>query len=242
MSIESELIDVYIPSYNCQNQIVKVLDKINPHKNLFNNIFVIDNCSLDQTVNYAKQQEKNFDNKLKVIINNKNLGFGGTHKIIFDNTLKKNSGYVLVLHGDDQADINDIMPFIKNKIYTKNEALLGARFMPSSKLINYSFSRRVGNIMFNKLYSIVLKKKIFDLGSGINLYSRKCFENLEYKSFNNDLTFNYQNTINIFKNIENLKFFPITWRQEGQISNVKIFNQTITIFKILLKYFFLRKI
>ena len=58
MSIESELIDVYIPSYNCQNQIVKVLDKINPHKNLFNNIFVIDNCSLDQTVNYAKQQEK----------------------------------------------------------------------------------------------------------------------------------------------------------------------------------------
>ena len=44
MSIESELIDVYIPSYNCQNQIVKVLDKINPHKNLFNNIFVIDNC------------------------------------------------------------------------------------------------------------------------------------------------------------------------------------------------------
>ena len=64
-------------------------------------------------------RKKNFDNKLKVIINNKNLGFGGTHKIIFDNTLKKNSGYVLVLHGDDQADINDIMPFIKNKIYTK---------------------------------------------------------------------------------------------------------------------------
>lgn len=242
MNLENQLIDIYIPSYNCQNQIVKVLNKIHPFKDLFNNIIVIDNCSLDQTVNFAKEQQNNFSNKLKVFVNPKNLGYGGTHKVIFDSVLKRKTEYVLVLHGDDQADINDIIPFIRNKDYKNYNALLGARFMSSSRLINYSLSRRIGNIFFNILFSFALKKRIFDLGSGINLYSKKCFEDLKYKYFNNDLTFNYQNTIQIFKELNNLKFFPISWREEGQISNVKIITQTCTIFKILIKFIFLKKI
>lgn len=242
MNLENQLIDIYIPTYNCQNQITKVLNKLHPFKDLFNNIFVIDNCSSDQTVNYATEQQKNFVNKLTVSINPQNLGFGGTHKVIFDSVLKKKTGYVLVLHGDDQADIRDIIPFIKDKDHIKNNALLGARFMSSSRLINYSFLRQMGNIFFNLLFSLSLKKKIFDLGSGINLYSKKCFEDLAYKHFNNDLTFNYQNTIHIFKNLNNLKFFPISWREEDQISNVKVMSQTYTIFKILLKYTFQKKI
>ena len=242
MTIKDHLIDIYIPSYNCKNQITKVLEKIFPHKELFNNIFIIDNCSTDGTVDNARTKQQIYGDKLNILINDKNLGFGGSHKIIFDNVLKKDIEYVLVLHGDDQADINDIIPYIKNREYIKNNALLGSRFMYDSKLINYSFPRRIGNIFFNILYSIVLRKKISDLGSGINLYSKKCFKDLEYKKFNNDLTFNYQNTINIFKNLNNLKFFPISWREEDQISNVKIIKQTLTIFNILIKYLFIRKI
>ncbi len=242
MTIKDHLIDIYIPSYNCKNQITKVLEKIFPHKELFNNIFIIDNCSTDGTVDNARTKQQIYGDKLNILINDKNLGFGGSHKIIFDNVLKKDIGYVLVLHGDDQADINDIVPYIKNREYIKNNALLGSRFMYDSKLINYSFPRRIGNIFFNILYSIVLRKKISDLGSGINLYSKKCFKDLEYKKFNNDLTFNYQNTINIFKNLNNLKFFPISWREEDQISNVRIIKQTLTIFNILIKYLFIRKI
>jgi glycosyltransferase involved in cell wall biosynthesis len=242
MTIKDHLIDIYIPSYNCKNQITKVLEKIFPHKELFNNIFIIDNCSTDGTVDNARTKQQIYGDKLNILINDKNLGFGGSHKIIFDNVLKKDIGYVLVLHGDDQANINDIIPYIKNREYIKNNALLGSRFMYDSKLINYSFPRRIGNIFFNILYSIVLRKKISDLGSGINLYSKKCFKDLEYKKFNNDLTFNYQNTINIFKNLNNLKFFPISWREEDQISNVRIIKQTLTIFNILIKYLFIRKI
>ena len=242
MTIKDHLIDIYIPSYNCKNQITKVLEKIFPHKELFNNIFIIDNCSTDGTVDNARTKQQIYGDKLNILINDKNLGFGGSHKIIFDNVLKKDIGYVLVLHGDDQADINDIIPYVKNREYIKNNALLGSRFMYDSKLINYSFPRRIGNIFFNILYSIVLRKKISDLGSGINLYSKKCFKDLEYKKFNNDLTFNYQNTINIFKNLNNLKFFPISWREEDQISNVRIIKQTLTIFNILIKYLFIRKI
>ena len=242
MTIKDHLIDIYIPSYNCKNQITKVLEKIFPHKELFNNIFIIDNCSTDGTVDNARTKQQIYGDKLNILINDKNLGFGGSHKIIFDNVLKKDIEYVLVLHGDDQADINDIIPYIKNREYIKNNALLGSRFMYDSKLINYSFPRRIGNIFFNILYSIVLRKKISDLGSGINLYSKKCFKDLEYKKFNNDLTFNYQNTINIFKNLNNLKFFPISWREEDQISNVRIIKQTLTIFNILIKYLFIRKI
>ena len=129
MTIKDHLIDIYIPSYNCKNQITKVLEKIFPHKELFNNIFIIDNCSTDGTVDNARTKQQIYGDKLNILINDKNLGFGGSHKIIFDNVLKKDIGYVLVLHGDDQADINDIVPYIKNREYIKNNALLGSRFM-----------------------------------------------------------------------------------------------------------------
>lgn len=242
MSPENKLINVYIPAYNCQNQIVKVLDKVLDNQDFFNDIYLIDNCSTDKTVHYAKQKENKFGKKLNIIVNPRNLGYGGTHKVIFNDALEKNIDYALVLHGDDQADINDFIPFIKDKTYLNKNALLGARFMSSSKLFNYSYFRKFGNIVFNILYSISLGKKIFDLGSGINLYSKKCFADLNYKKFNDDLTFNYQNTINMFKNINDLVFIPITWREEGQLSNVKIITQTLTVFKILIKYTLLRKI
>ena len=232
-------INLYIPTFNCENQISKVLDSVYPYQELFNQILLIDNCSSDNTVITVKK--KNLK-KIKIIVNKKNLGFGGSHKIMFDHMLNENIKYGLILHGDNQADISNIIPHINNKTFLKFDALLGARFLHGSKLINYSFFRTLGNIFFNKMYGIVLKKKIYDLGSGINLYSKECIEDLNYRVFNNDLTFNYQNTIHIFKNKKKITFFKITWKDEGQISNVKIFNQTIIIIKILLKYVFFKKI
>jgi len=44
-------------------------------------------------------------------------------------------------------------------------------------------------------------------------------------------------SVNIHKKI---KFFPISWREEDQVSNVKMTRQAIETLWMLIKYFFMR--
>lgn len=56
--------------------------------------------------------------------------------------------------------------------------------------------------------------------------------------FKNDLTFNvYLLFYLIYKKI-NLKFFPLIWREDDQISNAKVFKQCVHILKMTIKYIF----
>lgn len=41
----------------------------------------------------------------------------------------------------------------------------------------------------------------------------------------------------IYKKI-NFKFFPLTWREDDQISNAKVFKQGVHIIKMTIKYIF----
>lgn len=59
------------------------------------------------------------------------------------------------------------------------------------------------------------------------------FEDRKYINFPDNLTFNYYLTLYMAKNNFNLKYFPISWREEDQVSNVKIVKQTLELLKIL---------
>ena len=48
---------------------------------------------------------------------------------------------------------------------------------------------------FNFLYSLVTNYKIYDLGSGINLCGKKVVSDKYVKYIDNEMGFNYQNTL-----------------------------------------------
>ena len=74
------------------------------------------------------------------------------------------------MHGDDQADIED---FIKVQNEVKNfEWIKFSRFHPKSKLLGYSKIKIIGNKFFNFLFSLILRKKLYDIGSGLDLYNK----------------------------------------------------------------------
>jgi len=53
--------------------------------------------------------------------------------------------YLIVLYGDDQGDLADILPYLRDGSYRDADALLGARFMKGSRLVGYSAVRTLGN-------------------------------------------------------------------------------------------------
>ena len=101
--------------------------------------------------------------------NDQKYCLGGSHKVAFQYAVQHNFDYLIVLHGDDQGDIRDVLPLVHSGRHRKYDCCLGSRFMPESRIKGYSTLRVVGNYGFNWLFSLVAGHKIPDLGSGLNL-------------------------------------------------------------------------
>ena len=235
---------VFIPMYNCENQIGRVIDQFTDEvKNYINEVIIINNRSTDngEKIVLEKLKKQTIDLPIKLLRNNENYGLGGSHKVAFKYAIENNFDYAIVLHGDDQGNINDILPYLKNKEYQKYDSFLGARFMQESKIIGYSKFRTFGNRVYNSIFSMFLRKKIYDLGSGLNCYKVDTLKNNYYHKFPDSLLFNYCMVIASSYYNQNIKFFPISWREEDQISNVKMMNQALKVLKYLFFYVFNKK-
>lgn len=229
---------IFIPMYNCEKQIPRVLAKIDAEVfEYVSEVIVVNNRSTDKSeeavLNFKKE---NPNANIKLLRNRENYSLGGSHKVAFNYAIKNGFDYVIVLHGDDQGDIHDLLPYLKDGSAYKFDSFLGSRFEKESKLVNYSGFRIFGNKVFNLFMTAMLCRKITDLGSGLNMYSTEYLKNGFYMYFINTLTFNVYMLIYGVYSKSDFKFFPLTWREEDQVSNAKFFKQSIEILKIVFRY------
>lgn len=239
----TERIILFIPIYNCENQIVRVLGKLESIQERINEIVVVNNLSTDGSEHAAIRAfvEGLKGCKATVLRNRQNYGLGGSHKVAFNYAVLNNYDYCLVLHGDDQGDINDILPELILGQHRNFECLLNSRFMKDSRRIGYSKIRTLGNIAFNLLFSLASGRRQYDLGSGLCCFSRNFLASGIVEKCSDDLTFNYTLQLHAAARGVSQKFFPSTWTEDDQISNVKLFRQTIQMVKLLLSFVFNRK-
>ena len=221
-----EKIIVFIPMYNCGSQIHRVLARFDESAcNIFDEILIVDNGSTDGSIKSAKLAAEKHENiKITIVQNVENYNLGGSHKVAFNYALKDSYDFLVVVHGDDQGDINDLVPLLIQGQHRDWDCLLGSRFLKFSKLIGYSKFRIFGNWGINLLGSIICRRMLYDLGAGLNVYNMKMLENKFYLKFPNGLTFNYYMTFYTVGIKASFKYFPLTWREEDQISNLNMIN------------------
>jgi glycosyltransferase involved in cell wall biosynthesis len=233
-----EKILLFIPGYNCEKQIVRVLGQLDDEMMQYiDQVIVVNNQSTDSTEAVVLDFIVYHSNlPIALLRNNENYGLGGSHKVAFRYAKEHGFDHVIVLHGDDQGDIHDLKVVLKKKTYLKYDCCLGARFMNGSKLQGYSKFRTFGNLVYDMLFSIVVRKRVFDLGSGLNMYQTSMLKNEFYEKFPDNLMFNYCMIMasDIYKH--NIAFFPISWREDDQVSNVKMMNQAVKVLKMLGSY------
>lgn len=230
--------------YNCEKQILRVLGQLTDEVcSYLKEVIIINNRSTDKGEYAVKEYLKlhKLSIKISLLKNDDNYGLGGSHKVAFQYAMDNGFDYVIVLHGDDQGDISNILPYIKNEEYQKYDCLLGARFMKNSKLEGYSKFRTFGNYVYNLLFSIVCGCKVYDLGSGLNMYKTLSLKNKFYMKYKDNLIFNYCMIMGATYYKQNIRFFPIVWREDDQVSNVKMVNQAITVLKLLGSYMLNKK-
>jgi dolichol-phosphate mannosyltransferase len=234
---------LFIPAYNCAPQIPRVLAQLKSvPPGVITEALVVDNHSKDNTREAAVAAAQELTHiRVQVVQNSDNYGLGGSHKSAFGYAQANGFDYVIVLHGDDQGRISDMLPILASGEHRKYDAMLGSRFMSGSKLKNYSAFRIFGNHVFNALFSIVSGRRITDLGSGLNLFGRRIFSDPFVLRHSDDLRFNCYLLLGMVASGQTFRYFPITWSEEDQISNVKMFSQSRRTLDILREYFFNRK-
>ncbi|MGB4800586.1 MAG: glycosyltransferase family 2 protein [Candidatus Saccharimonadales bacterium] len=225
---------VVIPTYNCAQQISRVIREFdNNLLDRLSKVIIVDNISSDNTVAAAKNAiERLGTKKIEIWKNKQNYNLGGTHKVAFLAGERMNMDYVAILHGDNQAataELNNLIDIAEEQ--PELGAILGCRFMKGSKLTGYSWQRIWGNRAINAVYSLAAMRLSKDLGSGLNLYRLKDLADHRYLGFGDTITFNIDLLLDYYRKKTRIKFTPISWKEEDQVSNARNFRVGSTAIK-----------
>ena len=85
-----------MPAYNAERTLLKTYNEV-MEQNCVDLVILVDDASTDKTVEVAKQLKN-----IKVIRNEKNLGYGGNQKRCYKQALDEGADIVIMVHPDYQ--------------------------------------------------------------------------------------------------------------------------------------------
>ncbi len=175
-----------MPAYNAAATLERTVADIPP--GVVDEIVLVDDCSRDKTANLARRMG------LKVIVHEKNKGYGGNQKTCYKLALELGADYVVMIHPDYQYDsrvVGAAVEFLRlgicdvilgSRVRTRQEALAGG--MPVWKY--------VANRILTTIENIALGQNLGDFHSGFRAYRREVLEQVPFDLNTNDFAFDTQ--------------------------------------------------
>jgi glycosyltransferase involved in cell wall biosynthesis len=232
-------IALIIPCYNCEKQIKRIISGLsNIDLQKINSLCFIDNKSSDSTINSIHDSVKESRNMLPdniyIIEHLENYNLGGSFKTAYKFSIENNFSHIVWLHGDDQSSVEDIH-LLLSELKDDVDVVFGTRFSSSSKRFNYSNLRTLGNYFFNLLFSLLLLKKITDIGSGLNLFKVDSLKTAKIELWPNHMAYDL-NFLFHFKDRHKVRWAPITWKVSDEKSNITLFGIGRTLITMFCSY------
>ena len=155
MSYKTKGISIVIPAYNESGAISLVLKNIKLDLDgLVDEIIVVDDCSIDDTLKKAKNEN------VIVIEHKKNIGYGGALKTGIKNSKGK---YILMMDSDGQHSTKDVKNIILK--LDDQDAIIGAR----ESVFHSQLWRMPGKWFLHLFAQYLIGRKIKDLNSGLRI-------------------------------------------------------------------------
>lgn len=157
-------VDLIVPFFNEESAVPKVHFQNKKSERLFNinNYIYIENGSTDNTRERLKELAEN-DKKIKLILLEKNLGYGGGIKA---GLAKSSSSIVILNHADLQFDLYSFIYTNLDIITIQNKTNI------LSKRLNRGFKDRVYSALLRAILSIILFKRIKDFNGQPKVFNR----------------------------------------------------------------------
>lgn len=189
-------VGVFMPAYNVGPLIEKTLDRLSkPAIDRVEEIFVVDNHSTDDTYELALRYKatRGLD-KLQVIRNPRNLGYGGTSKVGFRYAIERGYDAVVVLHGDGQYAPELMLDLLGAFEQDGADLLFGSRMAKGCRPLDggmplYKF---IGNRVVSSIENAVVGVNLSEWHSGYRLYSCHALRQVPFERCPDDFYFDTQ--------------------------------------------------
>ncbi len=246
-SISGVRILLFIPMRNCAGTIGQVLAGLNKDVlDYVDEILILDNDSTDDSMKVAADAIKSIKN-LKVILrkNEKNYGFGGSHKLAFQYAELNRMDYLFIVHGDNSGSPKDFIPVLRSGEFKNFDMILSSRLRMDSQRENYPFYRFIGNWILNFLASFVTFSRITDFSGGpVNLCRVQSFINKyenPVKRFDDRISFLQHALLYVNFRKGSTLFIPVQFREAGGKNFYTSVTQFLRSIILLMNYLFAKK-
>ena len=203
---------IFIPCFNATVTLPKVLERIPASiKDKVQEIFIVDNNSIDYTYLLAVGYREHSDTKnLKILKNLKNFGYGGSQKLAYSYAIKQGYDMVVMLHGDAQYAPEKLPVMIEAMEKDKSiDLLFGSRMTGDPLKGGMPLHRYLGNIALTFIQNILLGTHISEFHSGYRIFRTRALKEVPFHLCNNDYHFDTEIIILFIKNKFKIREVPI---------------------------------
>ncbi len=234
-------IGILIVAYNAVTTIAKVLKRI--PADVWSNVeevVIFDDASHDHTYELAVgfKMLSNLE-KLTVLKNDNNLGYGGNQKLGYSYFIQKGFDIVILLHGDGQYAPEILAHLYSPLVRGEADAVFGSRMMPQyggplkGGMPLYKF---VGNRILTYLENYFLGLHLSEFHSGYRAYSLEALRRLDMTMMTDDFHFDTQIIIKLNHQGFRIKEVPIPTYYGDEICYVNGMKYAWDVFRSVIRY------
>lgn len=166
---------VVIPAFNEEGSIARVLDGLRRHAPSFDRL-VVNDGSQDGTGAIVSALE---ERQLQL---SSNLGYGSAIQLGLKYALIRNYDIVVTIDADGQHRPEDVSRLVQTLIDDNVDMVIGSRFV-DGRAYDTPFYRRMGQIIFSKTTSILVKERMYDTSSGFKVMRNDICKSLVNATF-----------------------------------------------------------
>ncbi len=159
---------VMIPAYNEEKTIGSVIKSISRDFAEEVKVLIIDDGSVDKTVDLAKAAGAD-----KIIRNKNNSGLGFTFSRGLAQAVQMGADVIVNIDADGQFDATDMPKLVAPIKEGKADMVTCTRFKVKELVPKMPFLKKLGNRMFTKIVSLMTGQQFTDTQCGFRAYSRE---------------------------------------------------------------------
>lgn len=234
-------IGILVVAYNAVTTLASVLNRI--PADVWNNVeevAVFDDYSKDEThiIGVGYKTLLGID-KLKVLKNNKNLGYGGNQKLGYNYFIEKGFDVVVLLHGDGQYAPEILANMYAPIVNEQADAVFGSRMMKDfggaikGGMPLYKF---IGNKILTTVENFLLGMSLTEFHSGYRAYNVHMLKHIDMSKMTNDFHFDTEIIIKLNHQKYRIKEVPIPTFYGDEICYVNGMKYAGNICRALFRY------
>jgi glycosyltransferase involved in cell wall biosynthesis len=183
--VRKKKVIVVMPAYNAAKTLISTYNEI-PF-DVVDEVLLVDDASTDETSRVAKELN------IKVIVHEKNLGYGGNQKTCYEAALQEGADIVVMLHPDYQYTpklISAMVYLLESGLF---DVVLGSRILGGkARSGGMPLYKYISNRFLTFAQNLLMGAKLSEYHTGYRAYNKNVLEAIKWKENSDDFVFDNQ--------------------------------------------------